>query len=169
MEKFDKGRITYPKAKLIMYPTPELLQFLSLYDQTIQALTLQLRSFIIETLPSTNELIWDNYNALAIAYSKSNQLKDAFCHFSVYSKHVNFGFNRGSELSNVLVPLKGNGKLIRHISVVDWEAFPKKEIQAMLLEAIEISENNNESLLKPTLSSKSIVMSISKKKRRPNL
>lgn len=64
-----------------------------------------------------NELIYDNYNTVAIAFSKSEKLKDAFCHIAVYSKHINFGFNRGSELSKSNVKLEGKGKLIRHITV----------------------------------------------------
>lgn len=152
-----------------MSPSSDLIQFLSVYEQSVQDLTLQLRSFIIDILPSTNELIWDNYNAVAIAYSKSDQLKDAFCHLSVYSKHVNLGFNRGSELTNVLVPLKGNGKLIRHVSVNNMEHFPKEEIRTMLREAIAISEANNAALINPITTSQIIVKSISKKKRRPNI
>lgn len=150
-----------------MKPNPQLAHFLTPYDDHIQALTIQLRNFIVETFPTTNELIWDNYNAVAIAYSKSDKLKDAFCHLSVYAKHVNFGFNRGAELSKVSVPLEGKGKLIRHVSVKDFSDFPKKEIQKMLMEAIGISEARNPDLLEPKMKSQSIVMSISEKKRRP--
>lgn len=73
-----------------MKPNTQLEHFLSPYDKHIQALTLELRGFITDLVPEANELIWDNYNAVAIAYSKSEKLIDAFCHISVYSKHVNF-------------------------------------------------------------------------------
>lgn len=46
---------------------PELQFFLFPYDTNIQELTLKLRNFIIETEPTCNELIWDNYNAIVIA------------------------------------------------------------------------------------------------------
>ena len=156
------------KHLLTMQVTPELTQFLSPYAPNIQKLTIQLRSFIIEQLPTTNELIWDNYNAVAIAYSKSTELKDAFCHLSVYGNHVNFGFNRGAELSNSSIQLLGKGKLIRHITVPNFDSFPKTEVKKLLAEAIEISEKFNPLLVEASTTSQSMVMSISKKKRRPS-
>jgi len=72
-----------------MEANQELQKFLLPYDQSIQSLVFELRKFILDTIPSTNELIWDNYNAVALAYSKSEKLKDAFCHIAVYTKHVN--------------------------------------------------------------------------------
>ncbi len=96
-----------------MKPNPNLKKFLKPYDEGIQKLTLELRDFITDLVPQANELIWDNYNAVAMAYSKSEKLKDAFCHIAVYSQHVNFGFNRGAELTSTNLILEGKGKLIR--------------------------------------------------------
>ena len=147
---------------------PQLQKFLEPYDTRIQELTMQLRNFITDLVPEANELIWDNYNAVAMAYSKSEKLKDAFCHIAVYSGHVNFGFNRGAELINANVRLKGKGKLIRHISVKDFQTFPKEDIKSMIWEAVGISEKLNSELLGINTQSKSLVMSVSENKRRPN-
>lgn len=150
-----------------MKPNPELKIFLEPYDKSIQKLTMELRDFIINLVPGVNELIWDNYNAVAIAYSRSDKLKDAFCHISVYTKHVNFGFNRGAELTMTNVKLNGKGKLIRHISVKDFQSFPIHDITNMVWESVGISEESNSEMAnnnKP----KSIIMSISKKKIRPD-
>lgn len=146
---------------------PELRKFLLPYDKSIQDLLFELRKFILNTIPDTNELIWDNYNAVAIAYSKSEKLKDAFCHVAVYAKHVNFGFNRGAELSKRGLQLQGKGKLIRHLKVETMDTFPKEEIKKMIYEAVGISENLNTDLPSNVGKSKSIVMSISEKKIRP--
>jgi len=146
---------------------PELITFLAPYDEKIQKLVLQLREFIIDTLPTTNELIWDNYNAVAIAYSKSDKLKDAYCHLAVYTNHVNFGFNRGAQLTKQEFPLQGKGKLIRHITIKKIELFPANKIKIMLFEAIGLSEKLNDKLIDSKLQSKSIVMSTTKNKRRP--
>lgn len=151
-----------------MKPNPKLKKFLAPYDERIQNLTMELRDFITDLVPESNELIWDNYNAVAMAYSKSENLKDAFCHIAVYSGHVNFGFNRGAELTKETVKLNGKGKLIRHISIKDFKSFPKKEIKTMLWEAVGISENLNKELTEKNSQPKSIVMSISEKKIRPN-
>ena len=152
-----------------MTPNPQLANFIKPYDEAIQELALQLRDFVTQLVPQANELIWDNYNAVAIAYSKSEKLKDAFCHIALYAKHVNFGFNRGAELSPTAIKLAGKGKLIRHISVKDFESFPKEEIEKMVWEAVGISEKINPKLIHTTQEPKSIVMSISEKKIRPKV
>lgn len=150
-----------------MKPNPQLKKFIEPYDERIQNLTMELRNFITDLVPDSNELIWDNYNAVAMAYSKSEKLKDAFCHIAVYSGHVNFGFNRGAELSKTNIQLNGKGKLIRHISVKDFQSFPQHEIKSMIWEAVGISEKLNPKLTEKNKTPKSMVMSISKKKIRP--
>lgn len=147
---------------------PDLTTFLEPYDPKIQQLAIELRDFITKLVPNANELIWDNYNAVAMAYSTSKKLKDAFCHIAVYSKHVNVGFNRGSELVNLPLKLEGTGKLIRHFSVKEIATFPKKEITQIIWEAIAIAERRNPELLKQKQAGESVVMSVSKKKVRPN-
>ena len=142
-------------------------EFLKPYDPKIQTIALELRDFIKATIPEANELIWDNYNAVAIAYSKSEKLKDAFCHIAVYSKHVNFGFNRGAELIEPKIKLDGKGKLIRHLKVDDLSTFPKEAIKKLMYQAVGISESRNQELLKKETKGISIVMSISEKKIRP--
>ncbi|NKI30965.1 DUF1801 domain-containing protein [Croceivirga thetidis] len=152
-----------------MKPNTQLEIIIEPYDQNIQKLALKLRAFIINLVPEANELIWDNYNAVALAYSKSKKLKDAFCHIALYAEYVNFGFNRGSELTKSSVVLHGKGKLIRHIKVKDFDDFPQKEIKKMIWEAVVNSERLNPKLLEINDDPQSIVMSISEKKIRPNI
>ena len=148
-------------------PHPQLKEFLKPYSENIQTLALEVRDFVTNLVPEANELIWDNYNAVAIAYSKSEKLKDAFCHIAVYAQHVNFGFNRGTELTKTSLPMEGKGKLIRHVSIKDMQSFPKEELTSMIWEAVGISEKMNSDLITQKQTPSSIVMSISEKKVRP--
>lgn len=145
--------------------TKELLTFLEPYPDMVQNTALAIRALILQTTPNVYELIWDNFNAVAIAYSTSEQLKDAYCHFAVYGKHVNLGFNRGTELVDSKKLLVGKGKLIRHTSIQNIADLDKDYFQKLILDARIISESNN--LLKNKLVFQSIVKSISAKKRRP--
>lgn len=150
-----------------MKPHTDLIEFLKPYDPKIQELTFALRKFVLGLVPVTNELIWDNYNAVAIAYSKSEKLKDAFCHIAVYAHHVNFGFNRGAELTERGAKLYGSGKLIRHLKILSMEDFQPADLEKMVYEAVDISEMRNDQLNGAANKPKSIVMSISEKKIRP--
>ncbi|MEO0471854.1 MAG: DUF1801 domain-containing protein [Bacteroidota bacterium] len=151
-----------------MHAHPDLQKFLAPYSPEIQALTMDLRNFLTALIPEANELIWDNYNAVAMAYSKSEKLSDAFCHIAVYAKHVNFGFNRGAELSKQTVKLAGKGKLIRHVQVRKMETFPQDAIKEMIWEALGIAESLNPALMDKKDPGKSMVMSVSEKKIRPS-
>ena len=108
-----------------MKPNPELKKFIAPYVKDIQKLTLELRDYITDLVPEANELIWDNYNAVAMAYSKSKKLKDAFCHIAVYSHHVNFGFNRGAELTRAGVKTKRKRKADKTYFSKRFPVFPK--------------------------------------------
>lgn len=147
---------------------PSLTQFLSPYPENVRQLAMALRTFITIHEPLANELIWDNYNALAIAYSKSDKLKDGFCHIAVYAKHVNLGFNRGAELTPNGLTLQGKGKLIRHITLKSFAELPKKEVNDYLDQAILLADILNPQLSDIDKSPESMVMSISEKKIRPS-
>lgn len=91
-------------------PIPELLEFLSVYDEKIVALALDVRRFVLTETPRATETIYDAYNAVAVGYSFTGRLKESFCHVAVYAKHVNLGFNHGAELSDPWGILQGTGK-----------------------------------------------------------
>ena len=150
-----------------MKPHPNLHRFILPYSPEIQALTLYLRSFLTNLIPQANELIYDNYNAVALAYTKSEKLKDAFCHIAVYPKHVNFGFNRGSELEVDNLQLSGAGKHIRHLSVKSMNQFPENQIAPLIYQAVKLSERSNSELIDKTAEGISLVASVSANKRRP--
>ena len=115
--------------------TKDLVKFLSPFPADVKETTLWLREFVWGLYPESNELIYDNYNALAIAFSTSDKAGDAFCSMAVYSKYVNFGFNRGSEISDPDKILSGNGSLYRYIRVKNKKDFPRKYIKKLLQEA----------------------------------
>jgi len=148
-------------------PSQDLITFIAPYPTTVQDITLNIRTLILNTTPNAYELIWDNYNAVAVAYSTSEQLKDAYCHFAVYGKHVNLGFNRGIELVDKKKILKGKGKLIRHVSINDMENLDINYLQNLIMDARLLSEERNPKYISDEVVFKSVAKSISEKKRRP--
>ena len=47
----------------------DLQKFLTAFDDRIKEIALWLREFVWDLYPNTNELIYDNYNALAFGWS----------------------------------------------------------------------------------------------------
>jgi len=109
--------------------TSDLKKFLSVFPKEKQATALWLREFVWDLYPDSNELIYDNYNALAFGWSPTDKVGHVFCSIAVgrTSKHnVHFGFYWGSEISDPDKILLGAGNQYRYILVEDTACFPKK-------------------------------------------
>lgn len=148
-------------------PLNELNRFLKPFDKEVQKTALQLREFVLDMFPDTNELIYDNYNALAIGYSLSDKQKEMFCHIAVYSKYVNIGFDYGVKLDDPKQLLKGTGNRIRHITVSAFAELDKNYVKQLLKQAHQLTLDTLEKKTQ-TIVGQSIVKSSSAKKKRPN-
>lgn len=114
----------------------------------------------------TNELIYDNYNAVAFGCSPTEKVGHTICFIAVgrSSKNIHFGFYWGSELTDPDKMLIGMGNQYRYILVTDKNKFPKAYIKKLVNEAYR------NSLLKvkdhkEIVHGRTIVKSVSEKKR----
>ena len=99
--------------------TKDLLKFLKPFDKEIKDVVLWLREFVWDIYPQCNELIYDNYNALAFGWSPTEKLGHTFCNIAEgrTSKNIHLGFYRGSEISDPEKMLIGNGNQYRYLLV----------------------------------------------------
>jgi hypothetical protein len=117
--------------------TKDLLKFLSPFPDDVRATALWLREFVWDLYPQANELIYDNYNALAFGWSPTNRVGHTFCSIAVgrTSHNVHFGFYWGSQISDPEKILSGQGNQYRYILVPDRRKFPKTYIKKLVKEA----------------------------------
>ena len=132
--------------------------FLVLKDQSIIDLFGDLRRYILELHPESNELLYHTH-ALTSVFSISNKLSDAFCMLPIYTNHLNLGFNKGTLLQDPHQLLTGTGNLIRHIDVKKPEDYRNERVTALIREAIDFAIKDMD---KP---SKSVGKTISKIKK----
>ena len=145
----------------------DLLQFLSPFDKDIIDIALWLREFVWDLYPQCNELIYDNYNAVAFGWSPSDRVGETFCSIAVGSnKYIHFGFYWGSKIADPEKILLGKGNQYRYIKIKTEKDFPKTYMKKLLKDAyhysLSIMKEN-----KVDLKGATIVKSISAKKRRP--
>ncbi len=121
--------------------TTDLLKFMNPFDNDTQELVLWLRQFIWDLYPSANELIYDNYNAVAVGWSPTDRVGHIFCSIAIgrTSKNIHVGFYWGSQINDPEKMLIGNGKQYRYLLVKDKEHFPKTYIKKLMKEAYKIS------------------------------
>lgn len=138
---------------------PDFLSLLMLKDQELIKLYIDLRKYILELYPESNELVYHTH-ALTSVYSISDKLSDAFCMIPIYSNHLNLGFNKGTLLKDTNKLLTGTGNLIRHLDVHKKSDYRNTKVKLLIQEAIKFAIKDME---KP---SKSMGMTISKIKKK---
>jgi hypothetical protein len=145
----------------------ELLKFLKSFPSEIQETVMSLREFVWKLYPKTNELIYDNYNALAFGWSPTDRLGHTFCSIAVgrTSHNVHFGFYWGSQIADPEKKLIGNGNQYRYLLVKDFSKFPKTYIKKLMKEAYLNSWSKVKDE-KQVMEGKTFVKSVSPSKRK---
>jgi hypothetical protein len=90
-------------------PAKQVTGFIAKFDPAIAKLTRSCRSALRKRYPSAIELVYDNYNALAIGYSPTERTSDAVFSLAVYARGVNLYFIYGRSLDDPDHLLQGNG------------------------------------------------------------
>jgi hypothetical protein len=149
--------------------TKDLLKFLKPYPDEIRDIALWLREWVWDLYPNANELIYDNYNALAFGWSPTDRQGHVFCSIAVprSGNNLHFGFYWGSEISDPKKILLGNGNQYRYIRVISKKDFPKTYIKTLLREAYTNSLMKVKDP-KQIMKGATIVKAISATKRRPS-
>jgi hypothetical protein len=137
---------------------PDFNRLLLYKEQNLIDLFTDLRMYILELYPDSNEILYHTH-ALTAVFSISDSLADAFCMLPVYTSHVNLGFNKGTLIHDPQRLLTGTGKLIRHIPVETPKDYRNTKVKALIRSAIDFAI---EDMDKPT---KSIGKTISKIKK----
>jgi len=146
----------------------DLLQFLLPYPDSVKATALWLREFVWDLYPETNELIYDNYNAVAFGWSPTDKAGDVFCSLAVAGDHINFGFNRGVDFPDRQKLLIGSGSQYRYFRVYSTDNFPAEYVSELLAMAYE-NAIGRQKPVKKVITGETIVKSISPVKKRPGL
>lgn len=137
---------------------PDFLRLLNLKDQRVTELFCDLRQYVLDLYPDSNELLYHTH-AFTAVFSISEKLSDAFCMLPIYTNHLNLGFNKGTLLKDPNKLLTGTGNLIRHIDVNNPSDYRNPKVKALIKEAIKFAINDMD------VPTKSIGMTISKIKK----
>ncbi|MEZ5346577.1 MAG: DUF1801 domain-containing protein [Pyrinomonadaceae bacterium] len=137
----------------------DFLSLLNFKEPEVVDLFCDLRDYILELYPESNELLYHTH-ALTAVFSISEKLGDAFCMLPIYTNHLNLGFNKGTLLSDPNKLLTGTGNLIRHIDVKTVSDYRNPKVKALIKEAIDFAIKDMD---KPTKSAGLTISKIKKK------
>lgn len=98
-----------------MTPDQSLRAFLSRYDPAIEKIGREALAAVRKLLPGAIELVYDNYNALAVGFASTERASDVVISVALYPRWVSLFFLAGSSLPDPERRLKGSGSRVRHI------------------------------------------------------
>ena len=143
-------------------PRAQLDGFLAKFSPDVRAVATAALTKMRHRVPGSLELVYDNYNALAIGFSPSERASEAIFSIAVYPRWVSLFFlQSGTELSDPTGLLQGSGSKVRHIVLASAGDLDKKEVQALIKDALVRASHPVGS----TAKSRIIIKSVSAKQR----
>jgi hypothetical protein len=139
----------------------ELASFIGKYAPEVAAVAKAALVKMRKRLPGAVELVWDNYNALAIAFGSSEKLADVLFSIALYPRWVSLFFKNGATLADPNKLLKGSGKGIRHIVLEDAAILERPAVRELMAAA----QRSASSPIDPQAKRRIIIKSVSAKQR----
>ena len=122
----------------------QLAGYFAKYDPAIARLGKALRAKLRARLPGLFEVVYvyENQDALVIAYSPTEHGYDGLCSIGLYPREVKLFFAQGALLSksgpNKL--LQGSGKTVRHVVLNRVADFDRAEIEVLMAAALKLAK-----------------------------
>jgi hypothetical protein len=116
-------------------PAQRLKGFIERYEPAVGAAARSALATLRKRLPGATELVYDNYNALAIGFGPTERASDAIFSIAVYPRWVSLFFLQGATLSDPRKLLKGSGTRVRHI-VLESTTLEKAAVRELMAQAL---------------------------------
>jgi hypothetical protein len=144
-------------------PTParQLASFLAKFEPRVAASARAALSQLRKKLPGAVEIVYDNYNALAIGFGPSEKASEAIFSIAVYPRWVSLFFLQGAKLPDPDNVLQGSGKKVRHIVLRDPKIMEQAAVRKLMALALILAKRPLDAKQRRRL----IIKSISAKQR----
>ncbi len=143
-------------------PAQQLAGFIAKFDPAIARLVRAARAVLRkEFFPTGVELVYDNYNALAIGWGGTERASDVILSLGVYARGVSLYFTHGKKLPDPQGLLEGAGNQGRFVRLTEAAILNQPGVVALIRAAIKQAKTP----LPATGSGYTVIKSISKKQR----
>jgi hypothetical protein len=113
----------------------QLASFLAKFTPEVAALAKSIRAAMRKKYPSALELVYDNYNALAIGYCPSERPSEGIFSIAVFPQWVSLFFLQGAQLSDPDKILKGSGNVAKHVRLPSAKTLEEPAVASLMVEA----------------------------------
>jgi len=118
-------------------PEKQLDAFIARYAPEVAAVAREALATMRIRLPGAVELVYDNYNALAIGFGPTERPADLIFSITLYPRWVSLFFTKAADLPDPHKLLKGSGKAIRHIVLDDSAMLDRPAVRALMNQALK--------------------------------
>jgi len=140
----------------------QLDAFLDKYTPDIAAQARTALRKLRARLPGAQELVYDNYNALAIGFSPTERASDALFSIALYPRWISLFFlQNGLRLRDPDRLLRGSGNLVRHMVLETPALLDTPAVEDLIAQALELASQP----IDPTQPRRLLIKSISAKQR----
>ncbi len=118
-------------------PAARLATFLGRYERAIAAQGRAALAKLRKLLPGALELVYDNYNALVIAFAASERQQDIIVSIALYPRWVTLFFWRGASLDDPTKRLTGSGSQVRGIRLASAADLDAPDVRMLIAQAAD--------------------------------
>ena len=118
-------------------PEKQLASFLAKYNKEIADLAVMILIQMRKFYPTALELVYDNYNALAIGFSPTERPSEAIFSIALYPKWVSLFFLQAKGLPDPQRLLKGSGSVAKHIVLPTPDLLHHPAVRLLMAEAVQ--------------------------------
>lgn len=144
-----------------MTPQKQLAGFLKKFTPDIAQLAREALEKMRARMPGAVELVYDNYNALVIAFAPSERASEAIFSIALYPRWITLFFAKAPRLPDPKKLLQGNGKGIRHIVVEAASDLELPGVRALMTAALKSARPQ----LDPNNENRMVIKAVSEKQR----
>jgi hypothetical protein len=116
-------------------PEKQLASFIAKFTPEIASLTRKIRAEMRKRYPTALELVYDNYNALAIGFSPSERPSQGIFSIAIYPKWISLFFLQAKGLPDPGKKLQGSGNVAKHIVLSSPEILDDPAVRTLMHEA----------------------------------
>lgn len=137
-------------------PKQQLAGFIAKFNPAVAAVARASVRKMAQRLPGATQIVYDNYNALAIGFGASDKRSDVVFSIAVFPRWVSLFFFEGVHLADPSGILRGSGRQVRHIVLKSADDLDDPAVKALMKEALGIADPQIPTGKKGTLLIKSI-------------
>jgi hypothetical protein len=90
-------------------------------------------------VPGARELVYDNYNALAVGFGPNERASNAVVSIVIYPRYITLFFLRGASLPDPDGIFQGNGTVVRHVRLASASTLDEPAIRRAISLALELA------------------------------